>query len=680
MSFSIDLWDGFDRIKTAFSLYPRSINYIMDILSSYSLLQKGYLEGLENLFKKTMEIKEISSPNNFLNEIINLLMFSFLEESQKCKDNNDNITHNINEIKKSLEEIKMKATTYFTENIQNKEKFNKILNNLISKQEIYNNSCNELCLLLAENEIEIIEKKISNNKNINKKKELIEKALNDKNEYLYFIEEGDKERAKYNKKTEDLLNNLQKEFKNMIFLFENCLHNYVQDKIKYYEFLIDIYKENDKSNYSKLNYKKHTQNFIAANATKIFPMNQLEFFPYKINKNEIFQNFSKNNELSKEDQNKIFNEINKSLTNNKININENEFINIISQNEKINYKLSIYKRKETDAIKRDNLIKYNYIFINDFVFKLCNSTEVKLENDKNKKENEIDLPKNDNVYNNLLLRFMELISKNNKDYIEYLNIFVKVLTYYRSKGYFILNDNSYQVLINIFSYILINYQTLNNIIKNIILFSQTFYKIGNSSKNKIYLLNGLKNHDTFNDITTWHRAINYNLSLLIKKNNYCLDNVNKEEYLNNLNKIVVNSIISYLYDIKLSTNDNNVYENIKNFYVHIYKLDKKMIEDQVSVLFGEFEKKEKEKEKEKNGVKIEEKNEMKIEEKNEMKIEEKDEMKIEEKNEMKIEEKNEVKIEEKNEVKIEEKNEIIDDNKNKQKMMVEELKRILGKK
>ena len=136
MSFSVDLWDGFDRIKTAFSLYPRSINYIMDILSSYSLLQKGYLEGLENLFKKTMEIKEISSPNNFLNEIINLLMFSFLEESQKCKENNDNITHNINEIKKSLEEIKMKVTTYFTENIQNKEAFNKILNSLTSKQEI----------------------------------------------------------------------------------------------------------------------------------------------------------------------------------------------------------------------------------------------------------------------------------------------------------------------------------------------------------------------------------------------------------------------------------------------------------------------------------------------------------------------------------------------------------------
>ena len=219
MSFSVDLWDGFDKIKIAFSFYQRSINYLMDILSSYSLLKKAYHEGLENLFKKTMDIREISSPNSFLNEMLSLLMFSFLEESNKSKDNCDIINNSITEIKKNLETIKTKISTYFTENIQNKEQFNKILNNLTSKQEVYNNSCKELCLFLAENEMHIIEKKIDNNKNNKKKRELIEKVLDDKNEYLCFIEEGDKERVKFNKKTEDLLNNLQKQFKNMIFLF-----------------------------------------------------------------------------------------------------------------------------------------------------------------------------------------------------------------------------------------------------------------------------------------------------------------------------------------------------------------------------------------------------------------------------------------------------------------------------
>ena len=298
MSFSVDLWDGFGKIKTSFSFYQRSITYMMNILSSYSLLQKGYYEGLENLFKKTMEVKEISSPNSFLNEMLSLLMFSFLEESNKSKDNYDIITNTITEIKKYLEIIKAKISTYFEENIQNKEQFNKILNNLNLKQEVYNNSCSELCLFLAENEIQIIEKKINNNNN-NKKKELIEKVLDNKNEYLCFIEEGDKERVKYNKKTEDHLNYLENKFKDLIFLFENTLHKFVQDKINTYEYLIGIYKENDKSNYSKLNYKSHTQNFIAANATKIFPMNQLEFYPYKINRNQILQNLPKYNNLSK---------------------------------------------------------------------------------------------------------------------------------------------------------------------------------------------------------------------------------------------------------------------------------------------------------------------------------------------------------------------------------------------
>ena len=105
-----------------------------------------------------------------------------------------------------------------------------------------------------------------------------------------------------------------------------------------------------------------------------------------------------------------------------------------------------------------------------------------------------------------------------------------------------------KVLVNIFSFILVNYKTSNNIIKNIILFGQTFYRVDNNSNNKIYVLNGLKNHTAFNNAETWHRTINYNLSLSIKNNNnYSLNITNKEEHLASLNKVVQNIIISYLY-------------------------------------------------------------------------------------------------------------------------------------
>ena len=184
---------------------------------------------------------------------------------------------------------------------------------------------------------------------------------------------------------------------------------------------------------------------------------------------------------------------------------------------------------------------------------------------------------------------------------------LSILGFHRSKGYFELNENAYKIFINIFNYILVNFKTYNNIIKNIILFSQTFYKLDeNNPNNKIYLLSGLKNHAAFNNIETWHRVINYNLSLSLKNNNYSLNIANKEEYMKNLNKIILSNIISYLFDLKLSTNDKNVYEQVKNFYIIIYKLDKKYIEEHINKLLTDTE-----------NEKIEDKIEEKAEEKNE---------------------------------------------------------------
>ena len=201
---------------------------------------------------------------------------------------------------------------------------------------------------------------------------------------------------------------------------------------------------------------------------------------------------------------------------------------------------------------------------------------------------------------------MDLISLSNKDHNEYLDYFIKILNHDRSMGNFILDENGYKMFVNIFNFILVNYKTNNNFIKNIILLSQTFYKMENQ-KTKIYILNGLKNHVAFNNADTWHRAINYSLSLTIKNNDsYSFNISNKEEYLNNLNKVAMNIIISYLFDLKLSTNEKEVYEQVKNFYITVYKLDKKCIEEQIEVLLGD-----KDDKKEKNNNKIENKNENK---------------------------------------------------------------------
>ena len=623
MSFSVDLWDGFDVIKTGFSLNQRSVKQLFDILTSYSLLQKEYCKGLENIIKEIKESKELQNPNSLLDESLNLLMSSFIEEEKIYKAHYENINKNITELNEELDKIKTQINPYFTENLQNIESFNQKLNILITKQNEYNNSCNELCFNLADaeaskmikgrSEIKENQENKTNEKDINdnkKKKnekikdnpkenkenehllkDLIEdknsnlllKVIEIKNEYINYIEETEKEREKFNKKTEDLLNNLQKQFRSLIYLFQNAIHNYAKDKTNTYNTIIELIKDNNKNYYSKINYKTETLNFITKNVTKMFPMNKIEFFPYKLNKNEIVQKLAKYNELSKKDQNDIFNNIKNYIKEKKIIINDNEFINIISHNLRLSSNNSKTNKNRNPAlVKKENLMKSNFIFINDFVFKLCNSNEITKLN----KQQQQNISDESFMYNNLLFRFLDLISVKNADHFDYLQIFVKVVSYYRSKGFFILNESSYKVLVNIFSFILVNYKTSNNIIKNIILFGQTFYRVDEKTKNRIYILTGLKNHDSFNDVDVWHRVINYNLSVFLKNNNtYSLSIANKEEYIKNLNKIAVNSIISYLYDLKLSTNKDNIYEEVKNFYVNIYGLDKDLVETQVENLF-----------------------------------------------------------------------------------------------
>ena len=718
MSFSTDLWNGFDIIKSSFITNNKRMKQILDILTLYSSLQREYCKGLDNLYK---EAKEYNLSNTFLDESINSLINSFKVESDKHKMHCNNINKNIAEIKEKFDKIKSSITSYLNDNLQNKETFNKVLNNLILKQEAFYKSCKDLSFCIAEIQSQKIlneekpnnkenknnDKENNGNKNEektkekehykdfiakhfkhylsnnilnlpNKKENLIKKVLENKKEYINCISEAENERKKYNQTTEGILNNLQKLYKSLIFLIQTILNNYNKDKIKTYNDIIQINEASDKDKYSKINYKQITSDFIINNATKEFPMNNIEFIPYKMDKNKIIQKISKNNELSNDDQNKIIKQIKNYITNYKINICENEYLrpsfinkagfekfkkpeninkfrrsgssgmlkmknignqdilvdfngnnDVYNKSGKMDNSLNIDKIKNKDDILLDqeNEKKNNFIFIKDFVLKLVKNKVIEKDNnkiyynndiysdnssDENEKDkdkenkNEISINEESYIYNQLLFDFMDLISLSNKDHNEYLDYFIKILNHDRSMGNFILDENGYKMFVNIFNFILVNYKTNNNFIKNIILLSQTFYKMENQ-KTKIYILNGLKNHVAFNNADTWHRAINYSLSLTIKNNDsYSFNISNKEEYLNNLNKVAMNIIISYLFDLKLSTNEKEVYEQVKNFYITVYKLDKKCIEEQIAVLLGD-----KDDKKEKNNNKIENKNENK---------------------------------------------------------------------
>ena len=163
MSFSVDLWNGFDIIKNEFSINQKRIKQILDILTSYSLVQKEYYKSLDNLYKETKEIKEskdLQNSDSLLDDSIYILICSFKSECDKIKNHYNYMCKLITEIREKAEKIKLQISPYFTENIQNKDTFNKVLNNLILKQESYNKSCKELFYYLAENgAIHIIEEK-----------------------------------------------------------------------------------------------------------------------------------------------------------------------------------------------------------------------------------------------------------------------------------------------------------------------------------------------------------------------------------------------------------------------------------------------------------------------------------------------------------------------------------------
>ena len=769
MSFSIDLWNGFDIIKSSFYLNSKRIKQALDILTSYSLVQKDYYKGLDNLYKEIKETKEINKSNSLLDDTINSLIYSIKAESDIYKNHYNNTTRSISEIKEKLDIIKATVSPYFNDNLQNKDLFYKELNTLILKQETFNRSCKQLCYCLAEIEAQKLQEQKSNNKEVNdkeqdtvdnknskdekdkekdyhykdiitknfiyyisnnilkdlpnKKEALMKKALENKKEFLNCISETEIKRQNYNKKTEELLTHLNKQYKALIFLFQTLVHNYIKDKMNVYKEIMQINKANDIDKYSKINYKSITLDFITKNATKEFPMDKIEFIPYKINENKINQKLIKlkYNNFSPEQMDKIINQVKKNINSSKINIHENEIfkqltknnesttkfrnrrnlikirrsgssgkieiknINIGNDNFLNNFEKNIYNKNEElnnnrDLSEKDNikeiknkddimLDKYNekknnFIFIQNFVSKLL-INNIQNKNDENKKytiydiysdnlfyededkdEKEEKSEKNNvkeesYMYNQLLFYFMDLISPTNKEHNEYLDHFIKTLSYNRSKGYFLLNENCYKIFVNIFNFILVNYKTNNNFIKNIIILSQTFYKMDNNKNNKIYILNGLKNNVTFNNPETWHRAINYSLSLALKINNttYSFNIQNREEYFKNLNKVVLNVIISYLYDLKLSTNDIEVYEQVKNFYIEVYKLDKKLVESQVENLYGNIEKE--------NNKKIEknDNNEKNEDEKNKEKNNE-DEKNEDKKNENEI---NEKKEDEKNE-------------------------------
>ena len=172
---------------------------------------------------------------------------------------------------------------------------------------------------------------------------------------------------------------------------------------------------------------------------------------------------------------------------------------------------------------------------------------------------------------------MKLIAKKNNDYSFYIEVLIKKITYLRSKGFFELDENAYITILSIFDKILEENPKNDYILKNLLILCQTFYKLENGEK--IYLQEGIKGREILNNPEIWHRVINY--SMILNNTDKDLNNFKPNEIIDKINKEAEVVVISYLCDMLQFTDDEKVFNEVKDYYMKVYNLDEKKVNEQV---------------------------------------------------------------------------------------------------
>ena len=649
MSFSVDLWNGLNIIKSHFSSTFNKMNAINNILLSYASYQKSYSKGLESIYNSN---KDLIKDDYLLDKNISLLINNIKLESEYHREHYKFIKHNVSSSLKDIyEREKSSASNEFNEGQQYNDTFQKIKNNIINKQKNYNNSYKDffsfmssfdenqlniilesesckfhtsgnsdisnlkICSssknvnadLLSYNNIEykineIINEPNNNSTNINnntnnntnnnnysinidkqiitKKQKLFDKINESKKEYITSLEEANDFLITYKNKLEKVLNSLEGKYHSLIRGMHWALSTLVNHKVSLFNKDYTLYKSYIDNNLNYINDENEVNEFIIKNATKEFPVNKFEFIPYKLENKSIL--YQKINQFLKERLEIVDSkEISRSKSRKKTDDN-------------YNFGRRVFKKKNTNDQAQNKILalennmksykaKSNMYLIEDFI------EEVLTDKDDNNKKEGIEISTNFVDDNNTFMKDLNeikllLIDEKNDDYLLYLNCLVKIINKYRAKGNFELIKKSYDILIDIFNFLLNHFPTLDFTLKNIIIFSQTFYYLDNNN-NKIFLQYGLKNHLILNKSETWHRVINFTLSGHISNKDISLIN-DKKETDSKLHILALNSLVAYLCDLKYFSEDKNLFNKIKNFYVRVYQLDEQIVINEVNSLLN----------------------------------------------------------------------------------------------
>ena len=670
MSFSVDLWNGFDIIKTQIFSVRKKMKVISKAISSYLAIDATYNKNLENLYK---EFKEINNSEYMMDKSYIKILDIFEYENQNRKIISSYMNTLIMEpLNEYLRQPNILLNKCFSDNIYNEESFKRSLNLLKEKQINYWKDCKELSVLLAQNEMDEMNNttgKIAKTR-LSRINEKFLKLNASKQEYIDTINESNKEREKYNKKTEEILNTLEQIYTTMLSKLKEALTNFASQRN---EFLQKIYNK-EKMEYEtihvKVDPKKELFQFVSNNATKEFPMIKFEFCPLKysvlnqniknkcskfpdtafpkiyksvknffeenkifkeealfrlnrrntdfrsifskkslrtdmeINKNDQKQNKEfidkyitglfinktqekKENEVKKDNDKTDENAVNNNNTKDNIEANKNnigkDMKESIQPKEKDNQKENNKEDKSLQGSSeetKEKIIKNephnekpepNETIKDDKII-IDNNTSQKSENIIKKESGEILKPKLETEEDVIQNYFYS----EHPNYLNNAETLIKRLSYLRSKGHFLIGEKAYNEILSLFFIILNQEQKNYYILKNVLILSQTFYKIKDNKK--VYLQQGMKGSKVFMNPETWHRVINYSMNLSCSSMDLTQT---KEDMIKKINKEANVIIMAYLCDIKQYTNDDEVFDEVKNYYVKVYNLDEEMINKEV---------------------------------------------------------------------------------------------------
>ena len=675
MSFSVDLWNGFDIIKRQIFSVQKKMKVISKAISSYLAIDATYNKNLENLYK---EFKEINNSEYMMDKSYIKILDIFEYENQNRKIISSYMNTLIMEpLNEYLRQPNILLNKCFSDNIYNEESFKRSLNLLKEKQINYWKDCKELSVLLAQNEMDEMNNttgKIAKTR-LSRINEKFLKLNASKQEYIDTINESNKEREKYNKKTEEILNTLEQIYTTMLSKLKEALTNFASQRN---EFLQKIYNK-EKMEYEtihvKVDPKKELFQFVSNNATKEFPMIKFEFCPLKysvlnqniknkcskfpdtafpkiyksvknffeenkifkeealfrlnrrntdfrsifskkslrtdmeINKNDQKQNKEfidkyitglfmnktqekKENEVKKDNDKTDENAVNNNNTKDNIEANKNnirkDMKESIQPKEKDNQKENNKEDKSLQGSSeetKEKIIKnephndkpeQNETQKDDKII-IDNNTSQKSENIIKKESGEILKPKLETEEEDDLKNVIQnYFYSEHPNYLNNAETLIKRLSYLRSKGHFLIGEKAYNEILSLFFIILNQEQKNYYILKNVLILSQTFYK--RKDNKKVYLQQGMKGSKVFMNPETWHRVINYSMNLSCSSMDLTQT---KEDMIKKINKEANVIIMAYLCDIKQYTNDDEVFDEVKNYYVKVYNLDEEMINKEV---------------------------------------------------------------------------------------------------